>query len=137
MTGLITRSVDPEIEAIRQRLQAGLPRRRFHPARVTDDGPWNIDEAVPKALALRILISGHTARDGSEWLHVSMSRIGVMPTHEDMKLVHAAVWPNGHAYQVFVPPAEHYNYHEHCLHLWGRPDGSRALPDFRSETGAV
>ncbi|MEU4804392.1 hypothetical protein [Actinosynnema sp. NPDC023587] len=36
------------------------------------------------------------------------------------------------ALQVFVPPAEHANFHPRALHLWGRGDGRRMLPDFGS-----
>jgi hypothetical protein len=31
---------------------------------------------------------------------------------------------------VFAPPSEHVNIHDHALHLWGRLDGARVLPDF-------
>jgi hypothetical protein len=34
------------------------------------------------------------------------------------------------AYQVFVPESEHVNIHPHALHLWGRADGTNALPNF-------
>lgn len=135
---LLHRSFDPAIEEIRRRLMAQIPRRVFRPARIGEGLAWNLDEAVPKARALRILLSGLVLHDGSEWVHASMSRVGRLPTYEDMKLVHQAVWPDGHAYQLFVPPAEHYNYHPFALHLWGRPDGARVLPDFADpQTGAV
>jgi hypothetical protein len=69
--------------------------------------------------------------DGCDWIHASISgAMGTMPTYEDMKLMHAAVWPNGHAYQCFVPPAQHINTTANVLHLWGRADGQPVLPNF-------
>lgn len=68
--------------------------------------------------------------DQTNWIHASISRDDHMPTYEDLKLLHQAVWGDGWAYQVFAPPAEHINIHEHVLHLFGRADGRRVLPDF-------
>lgn len=64
------------------------------------------------------------------FVHASVSRVGMMPAYEDLKLLHAAVWPKGHAYQVFVPQTEHVNIAEFALHLWGRLDGEPMLPNF-------
>ncbi|PXY21150.1 DUF7694 domain-containing protein [Prauserella muralis] len=64
------------------------------------------------------------------WIHASMQRPDGVPSYEDLTLLHAAVWPDGHAYQCFVPPDDHINAHERVLHLWGRADGTRLLPDF-------
>jgi hypothetical protein len=44
--------------------------------------------------------------------------------------LHSAVFGEGHAYQVFVPTSEHINLKENVLHLWGKADGTPALPDF-------
>lgn len=68
--------------------------------------------------------------DGVNWIHASISRGDHTPTYDDLKLLHHAVFGDGWAYQVFAPPAEHINIHEHVLHLFGRADGQRALPDF-------
>jgi hypothetical protein len=68
--------------------------------------------------------------DTVEWVHASMSHPDLMPTYDDLKRLHEAVWPDGFAYQMFVPSSEHVNIHEHALHLWGRLDGARVLPDF-------
>jgi hypothetical protein len=68
---------------------------------------------------------------GCDWIHASISGgMGTMPTYEDLKLLHHAVFEQGHAYQIFVPTTEHINIKENVLHLWGRADGQRALPDF-------
>lgn len=68
---------------------------------------------------------------GCDWIHASISgAMGTMPTYADLKLLHRAVFEEGHAYQVFVPTAEHINLRENVLHLWGRADGKPVLPDF-------
>jgi hypothetical protein len=40
------------------------------------------------------------------------------------------VFGHGWSYQVFAPPSQHVNIHEHALHLWGRVDGTNVLPSF-------
>ncbi|GEL47081.1 hypothetical protein CHO01_21970 [Cellulomonas hominis] len=75
------------------------------------------------------LEAGPTDRD--DWLHASISRRDAIPSYEDLVLLHGAVWgEGGHAVQVFVPTAEHLNIHPRTLHLWGRADGQRLLPNF-------
>lgn len=72
-----------------------------------------------------------------EWVHASIAWRQHMPTYDDLKLLHAAVFPTGWAYQVFTPPSEHVNIHEYALHLWGRLDGERGLPDFTEGMGSI
>jgi hypothetical protein len=69
---------------------------------------------------------------GVEWIHASMSYEGDyrLPSYMDLKRMHAAVFGDGHAYQVFVPPQNHINIRNNVLHLWGRVDGKPVLPDF-------
>lgn len=68
--------------------------------------------------------------DGIEWCHASIARPD-MPTYDDLVLLHRAVWgPDGWAYQLFAPAADHVNLHAHALHLWGRLDGAAVLPNF-------
>jgi hypothetical protein len=67
--------------------------------------------------------------EDGEWTHASIAR-QTMPTYEDLCQLHQAVWGDGYAHQVFVPRDHHVNIHEHALHLWGRADGARVLPDF-------
>ncbi|MFJ8966076.1 hypothetical protein ACIRG5_42470 [Lentzea sp. NPDC102401] len=65
------------------------------------------------------------------WIHASISRASGLPTYEDLGILHRAVWgTTGTAYQCFVPPTKHINIHARALHLWGRADGTNALPDF-------
>lgn len=80
----------------------------------------------------RVIVStGPGGEDDTEWTHASISRRSAMPTYDDLVDLHRAVWgESGWAYQVFAPPEHHVNIHEHCLHLWGRADGARVLPNF-------
>jgi hypothetical protein len=105
----------------------GVPRL-FGP-----DG-WVIDR---KDRTARIIITaspapGDTTGDGGEWLHASISGTDRLPTYEELCELHKAVWPDGYAYQCFVPPSQHVDIHPNALHLWGRPDGSAQLPEFGS-----
>jgi hypothetical protein len=38
---------------------------------------------------------------------------------------------------VFAPPTDHVNIHEYALHLFGRLDGTPALPDFTAGSGSI
>lgn len=115
------------------------------PREFGDDG-WAMDiraDAAPRdknnlPVAARIIVSyGPEGMvdpdyDGQDpnWLHASMSRSDQPPTYNDMKRLHAAVWPTGWAYSVWAPPDDHVNYHETALHIWGRLDGRKCLPNF-------
>lgn len=68
--------------------------------------------------------------EGAMWRHASMARKDRVPSYEDLCLLHRAAFGDGYAYQVFAPPSAHINIHSYALHLWGSPDGSRALPNF-------
>jgi hypothetical protein len=69
--------------------------------------------------------------EGTEWVHASIAGVDELPSYEDLARLRWAVWgQTGYAYQVFAPPSAHVNIHEHALHLWGRLDGRRVLPDF-------
>ena len=72
-----------------------------------------------------------------EWVHASIAHQDRMPTYADLKLLHGAVFGDGWAYQVFAPPSDHVNIHEHALHLFGRLDGKPALPDFTRGSGSI
>ena len=84
-----------------------------------------------------IIISVAPDDNGVEWIHASISRVGSMPTYDDLKTLHVAAFGNGWAYQVFAPAEDHINIHEHCLHLFGRLDGKPQLPDFTNVTGTI
>jgi hypothetical protein len=69
---------------------------------------------------------------GVEWVHASVSwnTNYRLPSYFDLKQMHAAVFGDGFAYQCFVPGDKHINIKSNVLHLWGKLDGSPALPDF-------
>ena len=67
--------------------------------------------------------------NGEEWIHASIAG-PELPTYEDLCRLREAAFGDGYAYQVFAPPRQHVNIHEHALHLWGKADGSPVLPEF-------
>lgn len=73
----------------------------------------------------------------ADWIHASIARPDRMPDYADLKTLHAAVFGDRWAYQVFAPPSDHVNIHEHALHIFGRLDGKPALPDFTDGTGSI
>ena len=75
--------------------------------------------------------------DGHDWIHASIAHPDQMPTYDDLKHLHAAVFGDGWAYQLFAPPSDHVNIHEYALHLFGRLDGKPALPDFTRGSGSI
>jgi hypothetical protein len=114
---------------IRRRLGA---QRWSLPMRFGDG--WRYD-SVPAGA--RVIVTCADYGDGVDWVHASVSRVDVMPSYDDLTMLHAAVFVDGWAYQVFAPPAEHVNIHARALHLFGRLDGRPALPDFTLGTGSI
>lgn len=79
-----------------------------------------------------LIITAAPADDGTEYIHASIAG-DVMPSYDDLVLLHRAAFGDTYAYQVFTPRARHVNIHQHALHLWGRADGKPVLPEFGSE----
>ena len=53
------------------------------------------------------------------WDHVSVSLVDRCPTWEELELVKRTFFHDYEtAMQLHVPPADHVNNHEYCLHLW-------------------
>lgn len=93
---------------------------------------WTINGLAQGTLT-RIIVTGDHASgfsDGVQWIHASISHRDTTPDYEDLKLLHRAVFGDRWAYQVFSPAEQHVNIHAHALHLFGRADGERVLPDF-------
>lgn len=101
----------------------------------TPFGPdgWKTVELNGQASVI-VTVSDHGEH---EWIHASIARADRMPSYDDLKLLHAAVFGDRWAYQVFAPPSDHVNIHQHALHLFGKLDGSPALPDFTYGTGSI
>lgn len=77
-----------------------------------------------------IITRDHDSDPDHLWVHASIAHLDRMPTYEELTKLHVAAFGSGWAYQVFAPPAEHININAHALHLFGRADGERVLPDF-------
>jgi hypothetical protein len=104
-----------------------LGRNWAKPQPLGEDGWYILGNGVS------IIVTLDTDSDPSaEWIHASISYKASyrIPSYADLKMLHRAVFEDGHAYQCFVPPDEHINITDNVLHLWGRADGKPALPDF-------
>lgn len=75
-------------------------------------------------------------REGVDWVHASVAGDD-MPTYEHLHLLHEAVFGGGYAYLCFPPPDRHVNIHPYALHLFGRLDGERAMPEFSDVVDGV
>jgi hypothetical protein len=110
------------------RLRAALGRTVWLPPRRYGTDGWLLDRRDGTG---RAIVTAWTEDDGSDWAHASISRVGQLPTWPELGALHRAVWgTTGWAYQVFAPADQHVNIAEYALHLWGRLDGQRLLPDF-------
>lgn len=104
--------------------------RAFRGRTVTDHGPLGarlIDYDRTSIIVSDAPLRGPD-RVLTSWTHVSMTRRDSVPSYDDLCALHAAVWPDGWAYQMFAPPSHHVNIHPYALHLWGRSDGRPVLP---------
>lgn len=109
------------------RVRRVLGRREWGvPERFGPDG-WML--ASTDGRRRSVIVSGFDW-DGIEWIHASIAGADELPTYEDLWRLREAAFGDGYAYQVFAPPAQHVNIHEHALHLWGRADGAPVLPEF-------
>lgn len=56
---------------------------------------------------------------GEGWDHVSVSVKDRTPTWDEMEWVKRKLWEDSDTVmQLHVPPADHKNCHQYCLHLW-------------------
>jgi hypothetical protein len=88
-----------------------------------DGGAWTLTSA-DDGNVLRIIAS-----DGGKWDHVSVSRADRIPTWPEMEQVKRAFFrTNETAIEYHVPPSDHINRHEFCLHLWRPQHGAIPRP---------
>lgn len=68
---------------------------------------------------LKVLRSASEMKDGSKWIHVSLSRPDRMPEYWEMvKVKEYFLGEYVEAYMVFAKKEDHVNVHSYCLHLW-------------------
>lgn len=81
------------------------------------EGAFAIPSPTNKGL-LRVIASSYRG-----WDHLSVSHERGIPCWSDMDFVYRLFFrENEAAYQLHVPPAEHLNFHPHCLHIWSPHD---------------
>lgn len=133
-----------ELAATASRIDALRIRRTFGREQWSAPIPfgpcgWRFQRVVDGHVHAEILVSqapqpmpGLEGVDETEWIHASMVRRAPdLPSYDDLCQLKLAVWgAGGEAYQVFASAADHVNIHAGALHLWGRADGRRVLPNF-------
>lgn len=109
------------------RLRKTLGREQWLPPEPFGPDGWRM---VSRAGDCSVIVT--TAEfEGAIWIHASRTAPGRVPTYDELVELHHAVWgETGYSYQVQAPVAQHVNIHPNALHLWGRADGARVLPDF-------
>jgi hypothetical protein len=77
---------------------------------------------------LRVIHSLDTLADGSTWDHLSVSRIGLLPSWDDLVMVKEVfIGCEREALQLFPKRSEYINVCEFCLHIWARVNQSRVV----------
>lgn len=77
---------------------------------------------------IKVLISIDTAADDAGyWLHMSVSRIGKIPSWDELKKAKETFFGNRAAVQLF-PPKESWLSIAECLHLYSRLDADTVPP---------
>lgn len=108
------------------RLRRILGRHQWSPPEQFGEDGWIL---VDRARGRSVVVSAAPI-DGTTWVHASIAGRDEMPTYDDLVQLHAAVFGDRYAYQVFAPADQHVNIHAHALHLWGRADGLPAMPEY-------
>ena len=125
----------------RKQVERGVDFAPYRP--VIHDPAWTLVQdgydggAYQSSNGLRVIVSAAKEADGVVWLHMSASRPSRCPSYEDMVEAKRRFLGDRHAYQCFVPLAEHININPYVLHLWAMADGERSLPDFSAGTGTI
>lgn len=119
-------------------LRRVMGRKRWAPPRPYGPSGWRMlafrhDEIAPIGTIVVTVseVPGYAEETGdfTDWCHASFSWVDRVPTYDELMLLKSAVWPNGEAYQIHPAEEAHVNIHPFALHLWGRADGARVLPD--------
>lgn len=96
---------------------------------------WRFFEAHAGGPRVTVTVIEHPDNPGVEWIHASISRSERTPDHDDLTLLHRAVFGQRCAYQTFAPPSEPGTGSPHARHLCGRADGRRVLPELADNSG--
>jgi hypothetical protein len=108
------------VHGLADALPAGWRVQPFGP-----DGACAVRNEPPTSL-----IVTRAEHDGIEFVHASIAHPDTHPTYDELTALARWVFGHGWSFQVFAPPTEHVNIHEHALHLWGRADGKAVHPNF-------
>lgn len=88
-----------------------------------------VHQLIPDLIVLR---SKAYMKDGSVWIHVSVSRRNRNPSWEEiMKVKNEFIGEDKEAYQVLSAKKDHVNLHPFCFHLWSRVDGEKMVANLK------
>lgn len=108
-------------------LRAVMGRKLWQPAQHWGCCGWAM---ASRPRGSSVIVTADHVTDAVDWLHASVAHRDHMPTYQELTQLRDGVFGDGWAYQVFAPRAEHINLNAYALHLFGRADGTRVLPDF-------
>jgi hypothetical protein len=126
--------VPPSIDCDLAHLAKTLRRAGHRPRPPEPWGPAGVAVTLVNASGGHlgsVIVTQARHDDGVEWIHASIAYEHRMPAYVDLAVLKAGVFgPKREAYQIFPPADRHINIHQFALHLYGRADGLRVLPDF-------
>lgn len=109
--------------------------------RLRAPGPAFECDGIGGLRGVKVLFSIGVEEDGRQWIHVSLSRRGRVPSWDDCVAVKRIFLGDArYAYQVIPPQADHYDLGMpglHVLHLWALVAGESALPNFLRARGGT
>ena len=122
----------------RQRIAEAVAGPMWHRAAVGDDGDkWALREGT-HGVGMTVIWSIATELDRRVWLHVSVARVGRLPSYSDMtRIKRLFIGPDQFAYSVWAAEEDHVSIHDTCLHLWSPLTGELPLPDFTRGMGTI
>lgn len=97
-----------------------------------DSGHHACTQWIHPMAGLLVLRSVSTVCDGSEWIHISVSRKDRLPSWtEMMKVRDEFLGEDREAYMLAPTKKDYVNLHPHCLHWWTRVDGKRCVANLQ------
>lgn len=79
-----------------------------------------------------VIVSKAEMDDGSEWWHVSVSRIDRLPTWEELeKVKREFLGDKTEAFHMVPKKSDYVNVHRYCLHMWSPIKVDMPIPNLK------
>lgn len=83
-----------------------------------------------KLINMRVLRSKSKMRDGTEWIHISVSRVDRLPTWQELsKVKEEFLGSDAEAYHIIPRASDFVNIHNYCMHIWSHVNNINRLPN--------